>query len=106
MKPDETRTDGDGSHEPGATRAPADPARALRWVVGLLRSRKIPFQVAGGLAARAYGSTRPLADIDLYVPGDRFEQVLTDARAFVTFGPERHRGPQWDLMFMKLRYAE
>lgn len=102
---DEKRVDRDGEPAHQATGQRADPARALRWIVDLLGSQGIPFQVAGGLAARAYGSIRPLADIDLYVPGAHLAQVAAEAGPYVTFGPERHRGEQWDLTFMKLCYA-
>ena len=47
------------------------PERAFRWVVGILEDRAIPFLLAGGLAARAAGASRDLADIDFYIPGER-----------------------------------
>ena len=47
------------------------PAQAFRWIVGLLEELAIPFLLVGGLAARAYGASRELADIDFYAPGNR-----------------------------------
>lgn len=40
---------------------------SLKTVVNVLKEHKIPFQVSGGLAAIAYGSKRPLYDIDIDV---------------------------------------
>jgi len=79
--------------------------QALVWITELLRSNNVPFQVIGGLAARAYGSTRPLRDIDLYVPGDRLEQVAMLAAEYVVRGPWHQRDERWDIAFMALDYG-
>jgi hypothetical protein len=81
------------------------PETAFHWIVGILNRHAIPFQVVGGLAARAHGATRPLADIDLYVPGARFSDFLPDVESYVTFGPEPYVGPHWDLTWMALDYG-
>lgn len=62
----------------------------------------MPYQVVGGLAARSYGATRPLNDIDLYVPDGDLARVATLADPFVTRKPCHHRDGHWDLTFMKL----
>ena len=80
-------------------------AGALDWIVGLLEDAGIPFQVVGGLAARAYGATRPLADIDLYVPSAALRRVATLAAPYVTKAPRPHRDAHWDLTFMKLAHG-
>jgi hypothetical protein len=82
-----------------------DPAAALAWVVGLLERHDIPFQAVGGLAARAYGATRPLADLDFYIPMERFPELLPKASPHVVWGPEHYRDANWDITFVKLAYA-
>lgn len=79
-------------------------AGALRWIVGLLRSHAVPFQVVGGLAARAYGSTRPLVDIDLYVPDDRLEEIALLTADYVVRRPAHHRDSHWNITFMALDF--
>lgn len=78
--------------------------RALRWIAGVLEAAGVPYQVVGGLAARAYGAARPLADIDLYVPGGRLEEIAPFVEEHVTFGPGRVVSDEWDLTFMALEY--
>lgn len=79
--------------------------QALRWIVGLLEAHQVPFQVVGGLAARAYGATRPLVDIDLYIPAAHVTTVLEVVQRFVTRRPQHHRDDHWDLVYMRLEYS-
>ena len=82
-----------------------DPERAFRWIVGILEDRAIPFLLVGGLAARAHGASRDLADIDFYIPGERFSDIIAAAAEHVTASPERVVSEHWDISFMKLDYA-
>jgi hypothetical protein len=82
----------------------ADEQQALRWIVELLRKLGVPFQAVGGLAARAYGAHRPLADLDFYIPTDRLTEVAVAAAAHVVRPPAHYRDETWDLSFMKLEY--
>lgn len=82
-----------------------NPERAFRWIVGILEDRAIPFLLVGGLAARAHGASRDLADIDFYIPSERFRDIVAVASEYVTAGPERVVSEHWDITFMKLEYA-
>ena len=81
------------------------PEVALAWVAGILNSHNIPFQVSGGLAAKVYGSDRPLADIDIDLP-DEHLPLLADLLAdHVVWGPARYLDQEWDLMLLTVNYA-
>ena len=83
-----------------------EPVRAaLTYITHLLRANDIPFQVVGGLAARAYGASRPIAEIDLYVPGDQLERISALASECVVRAPSHHRDSHWDMAFMALDYG-
>lgn len=87
--------------ESGEARA----AAALRWIVDLLRRHGIPFQVVGGLAARAWGATRPLVDLDLYVPRQGAERILPEIADRITrpLGPVD--GEHWRMDFLQLEHG-
>ena len=84
-------------------------AAALRWIVDLLDARAVPFQAVGGLAARAYGATRPLVDLDFYVPTARLPEIAASAVATPIVQVARALAPYcdaaWDLTFVALDYA-
>jgi hypothetical protein len=72
-------------------------ATTLLWIVGVLRGAHIPFQITGGLAARFYGATRPIADIDVDVPGSALPLLGQVLASHVVFGPQTYRDEYWDL---------
>jgi len=78
---------------------------ALRWIADTLSTRNVAFQIVGGLAARAYGATRQIADIDLYAPASELKSVLHELEPFVTRPLARHSDQHWDLIFMRLEYG-
>ena len=76
--------------------------QALAWIVSLLNRHHIPYQVVGGLAAKAYGATRPLVDIDVYAPLD--QAALEEMRPYIIRELLPHRSDSWDLVYMALDY--
>lgn len=77
---------------------------ALKWIVDFLESDNIPYLICGGLAAIAYGSHRPLNDIDLYVPEKNYKAVVSFGRQFITYGPERAINNQWNVEYVQFNY--
>lgn len=76
-------------------------------MVDLLRRHDVPFQAVGGLAARAYGATRPLVDLDFYLPLRKvWALLLPEVGRYVLWGPEHFRDSHWDITFVKLAFAE
>lgn len=78
--------------------------RALAWLDTLLRRYDVPYQVVGGLAAQAYGATRPLVDIDLYIPFDKARPALEEMQPYIVRQPLPHRSDSWDLVYLALDY--
>lgn len=78
--------------------------RALVWIVDALNRHGVPYQVVGGLAARAYGARRGLVDIDIYVPFDEAAGLLEELQPHVAWGPEHFVDDSWDITFMKIDY--
>jgi hypothetical protein len=77
---------------------------AFKWIVGLLQKHSILFQISGGFAARLYGSTRELADIDIGIPDNKFNELLSDIKKYIIFGPARYVDEEWDLKLVTLKY--
>lgn len=65
-----------------------------------------PYQLVGGCAAHAYGATRPVDDIDVYVPSRyHLASVAAAVGEHVVQSPKRHASTQWELVYLKARYA-
>ncbi|PZS11151.1 MAG: hypothetical protein DLM55_02530 [Acidimicrobiales bacterium] len=78
---------------------------ALAWIVGALERHGTPYQVIGGLAARAWGGSREVVDIDLYVPLDQARQLLIDIEKHIVWGPQYYYSKSWDLTFAKVDFG-
>ena len=86
---------------------PDDLGETLDWLTTLLAELAVPYQVVGGLAARAHGATRPLVDVDLYVPDEpSLARVAQAVPAHLTRAPSRHKDEYWDLEFLALLRGE
>jgi hypothetical protein len=86
------------------TNDPKRVSQALGWLSSLFECHAVPYQVVGGLAAQAYGATRPLVDIDLYIPMDRAHAALDEMRAYMVREPLPHLSASWDLVYLALNY--
>ena len=82
---------------------------ALSWIVQEIERHNLSYQVVGGLAAIAHGASRPLHDIDLYVPFDdpNWPNFLASVQSYVTWGPKAviEEGA-WDLLYVKISYHD
>lgn len=81
-----------------------DSAGALRWIVEILTTHRVPFQTVGGLAARAYGATRELVDLDFYIEMDRFPAIEPEVAPHLVRPPRHHSDDSWDITFAQLVY--
>ncbi len=77
---------------------------ALKMIFSVLGKHAIPFRITGGFAARLYGSTRELADIDIGVPEACFKKIVPNIKNYIIFGPARYQDENWDLYMMTLNY--
>ncbi|WP_020681007.1 hypothetical protein [Marinobacterium rhizophilum] len=77
---------------------------ALEWISSLLIEKEIPFAVCGGLAAIGYGSTRPLNDIDIFVPGKYFQMVVSAGSEHISKPAKHYIGEGWDLEYVQFIY--
>ena len=77
---------------------------ALKWIVGILHQENIPFQIAGGFAARLYGSDRPLYDIDIEIHDEDFGKLLAFVKEKIIYGPGRYKDETFELLLMTLQY--
>lgn len=64
----------------------------------------MPFVLTGGLAAKSYGSPRPLNDIDVDIHDADFNQILNDIRPYIIYGPARYIDERWDLLLVTLNH--
>ncbi|MBS0289286.1 MAG: hypothetical protein JSS07_04515 [Proteobacteria bacterium] len=77
---------------------------ALIWITDLLNELNVPFQIQGGLAAKAYGAKRDLVDIDIDIPYEGFNKIVDRVRPHIIYGPSQYKDDNWDLYLMTLSY--
>ena len=83
-----------------------DTKQALQWITNILNKNKIPFQIVGGLAAKAHGAKRKLWDIDIYIPEKYKDKIVEKTKKYIVWGPKQIKQKNWDLEYMKIMYAE
>ncbi|MGM0589022.1 MAG: hypothetical protein ACQETE_11435 [Bacteroidota bacterium] len=80
--------------------------KALQWIIDHLDELSVPYLVVGGLAARCYGSTRPLHDIDFYTTTEGLGKISKKLQTYAVFPPKHYRDEHWDIVFMQLSYQQ
>lgn len=79
---------------------------ALVWIKSILESEKIPYQIVGGLAVKTYGGSRPVADIDLYVPKSEVHAILPFIEPYSSRPFNHYVEEYWDLEYCQLIYQD
>ncbi len=78
--------------------------KALEWIEDRLHHAGCLRLYCGGLAVQAYGGTRPLNDIDLFVPHADFAPLVHDLRDYIRKPALRQREAGWDLTYVQFVY--
>ena len=81
-----------------------NPELTFHWIIDILEKHNIDFVVTGGLAAKSYGSPRPLNDIDIDIHDNDFGRILNDVKPYITSGPAHYQDERWDLQLMTLNH--
>jgi len=77
---------------------------ALKWIVEIFNKNNVPYRIGGGFAAKLYGSSRPLNDIDFGIPDEYLFKILPDIKDYITWGPARWQDGKWDCELITLDY--
>ncbi len=77
---------------------------ALKWIVDILNTYGIDYQISGGFAGKVFGSQRELHDIDIDIPDKYLGEILPKISEYIIYGPERYRDGKWDLSLITLNY--
>jgi hypothetical protein len=78
--------------------------KALGWIAAILNKHNVPYRIGGGFAAHVYGSSRPVNDIDITLPGKYFAAVLPEISEYITWGPKQFSGEKWEGYGLTLNY--
>jgi len=81
-----------------------DPEKTFHWIIEILEKLNITYKISGGLAARAHGVNRELADIDIEVADKDIELIQEMVKPYIIFGPERYTDKDWDLNLMTINH--
>ena len=78
--------------------------RAFVWITDILEKNRIIYKISGGFAARVYGVSRELADIDIEIKDENITKIETEVKPYIIFGPAHYKDENWDLQLMTLLY--
>lgn len=78
---------------------------ALTVLTDTLQQHNIPFIGIGGLAAIAWGATRPLVDIDIQVAKKNMPMAEKIFHAYLQTSTRRFQNEHWDIQQMVLSLA-
>lgn len=70
--------------------------KALKWMVEILNRPNISYQIAGGFAAKMYGSPRSVNGIDFDIHDEDFIRIVPEISQYIKFGPARFRNDETD----------
>lgn len=77
---------------------------ALLWILRILNEQQIPYQMVGGTAAHIYGGTRPIADIDMYIPKHKAVELALILENFVSKPLKHYVEDVWDIEYFQIKY--
>jgi hypothetical protein len=77
---------------------------ALGWILGILNEQQIPYQIVGGTAAHIYGGSRPIADIDMYIPKERAAALASRLESFISKPLKHYLEDVWDIEYFQIIY--
>lgn len=78
---------------------------ALRWIVDILDSHNIPYQISGGVATRFYGARRKINDIDIDISEKYFPVLKNLFGDKIIWGPEKSISSEWIINTMQVNYS-
>ena len=81
-------------------------SEAFHWIIKILKKHNVHFQISGGLAAKVYGASRPLYDIDIEMSDEFFQIILDDVKNYITFGPEQSISKTFNVLKLSLNYKD
>lgn len=76
--------------------------KVFKRVVDTLNKNSIPFQISGGLAAIAYGSKRPLYDIDIDVNKEDIPKAQRVFKEYIVQDFHRYKDESMEIWEMEL----
>lgn len=81
---------------------------ALKWITSLLADNEIPYLICGGFAAFAYGSMRNINDIDIFVPEEKFDHVVSLGKKHVSKHAKRYleEAEGWNVKYVQFKYKD